>query len=267
MNDLQVIEYNNQRILTTQQLAEIYETDVDNIKNNFNRNKDKFIENKHYYFLQGKELDQFKSCVTNSYPVSKYTRNLYLWTERGANRHCKILDTDKAWEQFDYLEDTYFKVKEIINTQPQVQIPFKEQVECVDIIAKSLKVNDASKILMYSTLYKDYNLPTNFLPKYELNDNREMKSATELLKRFDLQINTINFNKLMVQSGYLEEKTRNSTKEKDKIKKYKALTEKGLKYGENAVSPHNQREVQPLYYSDTFKELVELISEKAGVLA
>ncbi len=40
------------------------------------------------------------------------TRNLYLWTERGANRHCKILDTDKAWEQFDSLEETYFRVKE-----------------------------------------------------------------------------------------------------------------------------------------------------------
>ncbi len=38
---------------------------------------------------------------------------LYLWTERGANRHCKILDTDKAWKQFDNLEETYFRVKEI----------------------------------------------------------------------------------------------------------------------------------------------------------
>ncbi len=38
---------------------------------------------------------------------------LYLWTERGANRHCKILDTDRAWEQFDNLEETYFRVKEI----------------------------------------------------------------------------------------------------------------------------------------------------------
>ena len=37
---------------------------------------------------------------------------LYLWTERGANRHCKILDTPKAWEQFDNLEETYFMVKE-----------------------------------------------------------------------------------------------------------------------------------------------------------
>ena len=42
------------------------------------------------------------------------------------------------------------------------------------------------------------------------------------------------------------------------MKKFKSLTEKGLKYGENAVSPHNQKEVQPLYYSDTFNELFDM---------
>lgn len=41
----------------------------------------------------------------------------------------------------------------------------------------------------------------------------------------------------------------------------KSLTEKGLKYGENAVSPHNQKEVQPLYYSDTFNELFEVATD------
>ena len=46
-------------------------------------------------------------------------RTLYLWTERGASRHCKILDTEKAWEQFDHLEDTYFRVKEMPRLQGQ----------------------------------------------------------------------------------------------------------------------------------------------------
>lgn len=32
MNNLQVIEHKNERVLTTQQLAEIYETSTDNIK-------------------------------------------------------------------------------------------------------------------------------------------------------------------------------------------------------------------------------------------
>ena len=52
---------------------------------------------------------------------------MYLWTERGANRHCKILDTDKAWEQFDNLEETYFKVKE--SEQPKLPTTYKEALQ------------------------------------------------------------------------------------------------------------------------------------------
>ena len=69
-------------------------------------------------------MREFKNLVTDSYPVDKRTPQLYLWTERGANRHCKILDTDKAWEQFDNLEETYFKVKEIVDSElsPELQM-------------------------------------------------------------------------------------------------------------------------------------------------
>ncbi|MBY1609978.1 ORF6N domain-containing protein [Clostridioides difficile] len=110
-NNLQVIERNNKRVLTTQQLADVYETDSKNISNNFNNNKDRFIEGKHYFLLQGDDLKNFKGIHTE-YENLKFASKMYLWTERGANRHCKILDTDKAWEQFDNLEETYFKVKQ-----------------------------------------------------------------------------------------------------------------------------------------------------------
>ena len=64
-------------------------------------------------------------------------------------------------------------------------------------------------------------------------------------------------NKKLLSAGILEEKERKSSK--GMVKKFKSLTEKGLKYGENAVSPHNQKEVQPLYYSNTFNELFETV--------
>lgn len=128
MNELTVIKHKGERVITTSLLAEVYGTDANNIKTNFNRNKENFIEGKHYFLLQGEELAEFKRLVTDSNPALadnlKFAPQLYLWTERGANRHCKILDTDKAWEQFDNLEETYFKVKEIVNTElsPELQI-------------------------------------------------------------------------------------------------------------------------------------------------
>ncbi len=112
MNDLTPVIFNNERILTTKQLANIYDTDVDSIKHNFNNNIKHFEEGKHYYFLKGDELKEFKNMVNDIPLVGKNANQLYLWTERGADRHCKILDTDKAWEQFDNLEETYFRAKE-----------------------------------------------------------------------------------------------------------------------------------------------------------
>lgn len=112
MDQLTVLEFNNERILTTKQLAFIYQTDVNNVQKNFSNHKSKFVEGKHYFFLEGEELRSFKRDLNNIQLVPNNVNQLYLWTERGASRHCKILDTDKSWEQFDYLEETYFNARE-----------------------------------------------------------------------------------------------------------------------------------------------------------
>ncbi|WP_418560516.1 phage antirepressor KilAC domain-containing protein [Longicatena caecimuris] len=133
MNELQIIEYSNQRVLTTQQLAEVYETSAKNIQMNFANNKARFIEGKHYHILKGADLKEFKNNLPNDIGlVGNRASQLILWTEKGADRHCKILDTDKAWEQFDNLEDTYFKVKEMFNipkTLPDALRAYADQVE------------------------------------------------------------------------------------------------------------------------------------------
>ena len=137
MNQLQIIEHEGIRVLTTQQLADVYETSTDNIKMNFKRNKDRFVEGRDYYLLKGDELKEFKNLVTDSYLVDKRTPQLYLWTERGANRHSKILDTDMAWKQFDVLEETYFKVKsmsamQMLKLQNAALMEVDEKVEHID---------------------------------------------------------------------------------------------------------------------------------------
>lgn len=137
MNQLQIIEYEGIRVLTAQQLADVYETSTDNIKMNFKRNKDRFVEGRDYYLLKGDELKEFKNSVTDSYLVDKRTPQLYLWTERGANRHSKILDTDQAWKQFDILEETYFKVKsmsamQMLKLQNAALMEVDEKVEHID---------------------------------------------------------------------------------------------------------------------------------------
>ncbi|MBQ3726880.1 MAG: ORF6N domain-containing protein [Selenomonadaceae bacterium] len=101
------VEYSNQLVLLTAQLAEYYECDVTKIKQNFNNNASRFTEGRHYFRVTGEALKNLR--VDNIYlQISPKTRTLYLWTERGAARHAKMLSTDKAWDVFEQLEDCYF---------------------------------------------------------------------------------------------------------------------------------------------------------------
>lgn len=133
----------------------------------------------------------------------------------------------------------------------------EQGINIVKFVADDLHVNTASRILMYENYCKDFGIPTGFLPKYELNGNRQMKSLTALLEENGYSIKAVAFNKKLLEKGFLEERDRKSSN--GGTKKFKALTEKGLQYGENALNPHNQKEVQPLYYEDSFNELYQLV--------
>jgi phage antirepressor YoqD-like protein len=116
MNTLRPIEHKNQRVLTTQQIAEGYGTDAKTISYNFNHNIERYQDGKHFYCLEGEELKQFKT--NREFPESSKINKFYLWTEKGALLHAKSLNTDKAWQVYELLVDTYFKTKDLF-TVPQ----------------------------------------------------------------------------------------------------------------------------------------------------
>ncbi|MBO0478753.1 ORF6C domain-containing protein [Vagococcus fluvialis] len=147
---LQIIELENQRILTTEQLAEFYEATTQQIKTNFNSNKDKFVEGKHYYRLEGEELKEFKDEVRNTNLVGKNASQLILYTKQGASRHSKMLGTEKAWDMFDELEENYFNPKqqqlptnpmEILELTFAAQKETNERVDAIEDEVKDIKEN------------------------------------------------------------------------------------------------------------------------------
>lgn len=109
--NLPAIVWQEANVITTELLAKLYGTQPTNIKSNFNYNKDRFEEGKHFFRLSGKDLREFKeNRVSISDPVtSSRAREMILWTERGAARHAKMLETDQAWDVFEKLEDHYFR--------------------------------------------------------------------------------------------------------------------------------------------------------------
>ena len=80
MNNLAITEYKNIRVLTTQQIADLYGTDKKVISYNFNHNKERYIEEKHFIKLEGDEKTEFLNHLEN-HDGSKNAKVLYLWTE------------------------------------------------------------------------------------------------------------------------------------------------------------------------------------------
>jgi hypothetical protein len=113
MSNLIPIEHQNQRVLTTQQIAQLYETDTDKIKQNFSYNRDRYIPGVHYYIAEGELLKRIKSEVEN-FDLAPNVNKLYLWTEKGALLHAKSLNTDRAWDVYSELVDTYFRAQELM---------------------------------------------------------------------------------------------------------------------------------------------------------
>ena len=121
--DIQVIEQQGVRVLTTAQLAECYETTERRISENFNANKERYEEGKHYIVLEGEEKRDFLNRT--EIPYGSRAAKFYLWTERGALLHAKSLNTDKAWEVYGELVETYFRAQKaqiaLQNLSPQTQ--------------------------------------------------------------------------------------------------------------------------------------------------
>lgn len=107
--NLPPITYRETRVITTDLLAAVYGTEAIRIQQNFSYQMERFTEGKHFFRLDGDNLRAFKNQLGNSELVGKRTSHLILWTERGAARHAKMLDTDQAWEVFEKLEDAYFR--------------------------------------------------------------------------------------------------------------------------------------------------------------
>ena len=154
-------------------------------------------------------------------------------------------------------------VKEILKTirktgsfSTQTTITPKDKVEAgiawIDGCRKLLNLSDASTLSLMGKVALPLGLP---VPDY-VPSKGVLHSASELLKKNNVGITANKFNALLVEKGILIEKERQGT---NKVHKFKVITEQGLAYGENEVSPHNQKETQPHWYDNRFAELLGII--------
>lgn len=253
------------KCISDKTIAEIHDAAEREIRRRITENIRRFKENVDFIDLKQRVGESHTLDLLQDLGYAKQSitqaEHIYLLSERGYAKLIKIMDTDLAWEIHDKLIDEYFELRDrddAASSQKEFSAPFLLCLQGVKFVADDLRIAESSRLMMYNGAFREFGLPTSFLPKYEDNGSRERCSATELLRRNHCGVSAVKFNEMLLNAGFLQIKERDSSKG---IKKtFKSLTEKGLKYGVNLISDKNQKESQPYYYADTFMELFGIVS-------
>jgi len=93
----------------------------------------------------------------------------------------------------------------------------------------------------------------------KMNEERQTKSLTALLKTHNSRLSAKEANVVMLTRGILAEALRPSTNGTD-LRRFKVLTGAGLKFGENVQVSKVKNQTSPQYYENTFSELLTIIN-------
>ncbi|HCR4039666.1 TPA: ORF6N domain-containing protein [Morganella morganii] len=219
--DLPVIEWKGVRVVTTETLASGYGSDVKSIQMNLANHKARFIEGEHYFKLEGDELRQLKNCPNSIGSVNKHARNLILWTEKGAARMSKIVDSDEAWSFFEKMEDAYFR-------------PAPTEVSRKQLALMVIEAEDRAEA--FSIENKQLNATVESLEK------RFRKGMT--ITSFCKSLNGVNVSKVMSWAGE-RNWVFNSRRDQSKSPKWRVASyarDKYLTEEETQITPHGMDE-------------------------
>ena len=137
-------------------------------------------------------------------------------------------------------------------------------LECFD---RLLKPAPSSKMMMLAQIAANNGLDAKFLPGYAVDaapdavggSSMPTKAVTALIKDFDLRTSAPAFNKLLAAAGFLKQLQRKNSKQV--MVDFWCVTDKGMAYGKNLISPQSPRETQPHWYVDRFLELAALVGK------
>ena len=143
----------------------------------------------------------------------------------------------------------------------------REELEAVDVLSRILNVAPSGKIFMVKASLTHHGAAhlVPALPVYAIDappsttgaaptSSMPTASLTVLLAEHEVGMTARTANKMLEKAGILVELTRPSSR--GTSHKYWSLTDAGLMFGKNVVSPSNPKETQPHWYRATFKELV-----------
>lgn len=236
--ELDVIQSNEHEwLLSTELVAKGYGTSIDSILKHLQRKKDELIVNKHY--LRG--VDNLST-----------QKDQVFWTKRGVIRLGFFIRSAAAAKFRDFAEDL------IIDRMESAEVSEADAI--IDTVRYVLSLSASNSVK--ADIIKRINQPeARALPagtQIELSpaideDNRPRSSATKLLRFYRAPIDVIEFNTRMLSIGYLQRKQSSGWK------MYNVLVNEGVQYGCNVQNRFYPQQTTPMYYTDAFEDLLNII--------
>jgi len=263
-NNIPKIIYRNLPVVTTSVMAKQYGVADVRIRQNFNSNKERFEEGKHFFKINGNDLKNLKAGSSLKLLPEK-TTVLTLWTERGAARHAKMINTEKAWEVFEVMEDTYFKVRQFSNHYIEATTKGERLSDVVSVLKSSIEMANLCGLTGNMAIISANNATLKITGKNPLellgsthllsNDQQLYLTPTELGHVLDTPLSAQKINAKLAKMGL-----QNCRQAMKKHKRWEP-TKKGSKYSVLMDTGKASGEGTPVQQLKWKKEVVELLNK------
>lgn len=173
--------------------------------------------------------------------------------------------SDKGREVRRYFIECEKRLKQVTNQSAPLLSEYEKDLKVIGVIAEVLRVSESSKLGMVKTYCeKHVSRVAPLLPSYAVDSPAGSTAGSIGSSEPTMPISNVvegimsaaKANKALDKAGLLEQRFRKSSNGE---KAFWSVTEKGLNYGKNITSPHNQRETQPHWYVSKKEDLVNII--------
>ena len=165
--ELQVKEFNNQRVVTFKEIDQVHERTEGTAKRNFSENRKHFIENEDFFFVKASDFEKYGNRT-----LEIPNRGLTLITETGYLMLVKSFTDDLAWKVQRQLVNSYFRVKEEIKTLEAVN----ESIKLIPPFFEYLKIDKSMQFLVAKTFFKKagVDIPLEIEEKEHFYDTKQI---------------------------------------------------------------------------------------------